>query len=51
MSNLKRITVWIDSKNDTVEKALEKLKEFLVLNGLKYKIVEICELIEPEEGK
>lgn len=48
---MKRITVWIDSKNDTVEQVLEKLKGFLVQNGLRYKIVEICELIEPRENQ
>jgi hypothetical protein len=48
---VKRITLWIDSKNDTVEKTLEKLKEFLAVNGIRHKIVEICELIEPGEGK
>jgi len=44
---VKRITVWIDSKNDIIEKVIEKLEEFLVQNGLRYRIVEICELIEP----
>lgn len=48
---MKRITVWIDSKDDTAEKTLEKLKEFLAVNGIKHRIVEICELIESEEGK
>jgi len=48
---VKRITVWIDSKNDTVEQVLEKIKEFLVQNRLRYKIVEICELIDPGENQ
>jgi hypothetical protein len=48
---LKRITVWIDSKNDSVEQVRERLKEFLAQTGLRYKIVETCELIEPEESK
>lgn len=48
---MKRITVWIDSKNDSVEQLREKLKEFLAQNGLRYKILETCEIIEPGEGK
>jgi len=46
---VKRITVWIDSKNSSVEQACEKLREFLAQMGLRYKIVEMCELIEPGE--
>ena len=48
---MKRITVWIDSKNESVEQVLEKLKEFLAQNGFRYKIVETCELIELGESK
>jgi ABC-type uncharacterized transport system substrate-binding protein len=51
VSDVKRITVWIDSKDANVEKTLEKLKEFLAVNGIRHKIVEVCELIEPREGK
>lgn len=48
---MKRIIVWIDSKDDSVEQVREKLEEFLAQIGLRYKIVEECELIEPEDGK
>jgi len=48
---VKRITVWIDSRSDTVEQVQEKLKGFLVQSGIRYKIVEICELIEPGENQ
>jgi hypothetical protein len=48
---VKRITVWIDSKDDSIEQVREKLKGFSAQTGLRYKIVETCELIEPEESK
>jgi len=48
---MKRIIVWVDSKSDNVEQAREALKKFLSLAGLRYMIVETCELIEPEDGK
>jgi len=48
---MKRIIVWVDSKNDNIEQARERLKEFLSSVGLRYTIVETCELIEPEDGK
>ncbi len=48
---MKRITVWIDTKNDSVEEVREKLKEFLVQMGLRHRIVEPCELIEPDDNK
>jgi len=48
---VKRITVWIDSKNDGVEQIHKRLKELLAQNGIRYKIVETCELIELGESK
>jgi hypothetical protein len=48
---VKRIIVWIDSRDDSVEQVLEKLKEFLAQTGLRYKIVDTCELIELKESK
>jgi len=48
---MKRIIVWVDSKSDNVKRALEELKKFLSSLGLRQTIVEICELIEPEDGK
>jgi hypothetical protein len=48
---VKRITVWIDSKDNSVEQVRERLKGFLAQNGLRYKIVETCALIEPGESK
>lgn len=48
---MKRITVWIDTKNESVEQIREKLKKFLAEMRLRYKIVEICELREPGDDK
>jgi len=48
---VKRITVWIDAKNDSVEQVREKLKEFLVQMGLRHMIVETCELRGAEDSK
>jgi len=48
---MKRIIVWVDSKSDDVEQACERLKKFLSSTGLRYTIVEVCELIEPEDGE
>ena len=48
---MKRIIVWVDSKSDNVEQAREELKKFLSSFGIRYTIVEVCELIEPEDGK
>jgi len=48
---MKRIIVWVDSKSDNVEQARERLKKFLSSLGLRYTIVEVCELIEPKDGK
>jgi len=47
---MKRIIVWVDAKTN-VEQVRERLKKFLSLAGLRYTIVEVCELIEPEDGK
>jgi len=44
---VRRMIFWIDIKSDSVEQVREKLKEFLARIGLRYKIVETCELIEP----
>jgi len=48
---MKRIIVWVDSKGDNVKRALEELKKFLSSAGLRYTIVEVCELIESEDSK
>ena len=48
---MKRIIVWVDSKNDDVEQVRKRLKKFLNSMGVRHTIVEVCELIEPEDGK
>jgi hypothetical protein len=45
---MKRIIVWIDSKDEAVEQVREKLKDYLSAQGLQYKILESSELIETE---
>jgi 2'-5' RNA ligase len=42
---MKRIVIWIDVKNEEVEQLLKKLKESLTPSGIKYSIVEVCELM------
>jgi hypothetical protein len=48
---VKRISVWIDSKNESADQVLAKLNEFLARTGLNYRIVEICEIVQSEESK
>ena len=45
---MKRVTLWIDSKDESVEQVCEKLEDFLARMGLRYKIVDISKLIESE---
>ncbi len=45
---MKRVTLWIDSKDETVEQVRKKLGDFLARMGLRYKIVDTSELIESE---
>jgi hypothetical protein len=42
---MKRIVIWIDVKNEETEQVLKKLKESLGFLGIKYSIVETCELM------
>jgi len=48
---LKRITVWIDCKEDDVEWVRKELEKFLSSMGLWYKIVDVSELIGVRDTK
>jgi hypothetical protein len=48
VDNVKRIIVWIDSKDDVVEQVGKSLKTLLSSLELKYKIVDIGEIVEKE---
>lgn len=48
---LKRITVWIDSKDENIEQVCKRLEKFLSSVGFLYKIVDVCELKLSEDGK
>lgn len=48
---MKRVIIWVDSKSDKVEEVREKLKKFLSSMGLRYTIVEVSEIMEPEDSK
>ena len=41
---MKRITVWIDCKEDDVERVRKEIEKFLSSMGLRYKIVDVSEL-------
>jgi hypothetical protein len=45
---VKRIIIWIDSKDDVVEQVGKSIKSLLSGLELKYKIVDIGELVEKE---
>jgi hypothetical protein len=42
---MKRIVIWIDVKSEEVEKVLKRLKKSLSSVGIKYSVVEVCELM------
>jgi hypothetical protein len=42
---MKRIVVWVDVESGEFEKVLKKLKGSLGSVGIKYSIVEMCEII------
>jgi len=42
---LKRIIVWIDSKDNDVERVRRRLEKLLSSMGLSYNIVDVCELM------
>ena len=42
---MKRIVIWIDVKSEEFEQVLKKLKDSLSSIGIKYSIVEVCELV------
>ena len=48
---MKRITVWIDCKEDDVERVRKGLEKFLSSIGLWYKIVDVSELIGVRDTK
>jgi len=41
---MKRIVVWIDSKDEDVERVCRKLERFLKSIGISHKILDPCEL-------
>ena len=41
---MKRIIVWIDSKDEDVERTCRKLQKFLNSIGISHKILDPCEL-------
>ncbi len=47
-NSVKRIIIWIDSKDDVVEQVGKSIKSLLSGLELKYKIVDIGELVEKE---
>ncbi|HML02153.1 MAG TPA: hypothetical protein VK487_02140 [Candidatus Bathyarchaeia archaeon] len=47
---MKRIVISIDVKNEEIERVLKKLKKSLSSVGIKYSIVEMCELM-PRDTK
>ena len=47
---MKRIVIWVDVKNEETEQVLKKLKKSLSSVGIKYSIVEMCELM-PRDTK
>jgi hypothetical protein len=48
---MKRITVWVDSKNDDTKKVCKRLKKLLSSMELRNTIVEVSELAESGESK
>jgi hypothetical protein len=43
---MKRIIIWVDAKNKKVGQTIEDIKRFLSSVGLKYNIVDVCEIAE-----
>jgi len=48
---MKRIIIWVDTKNRKVGQTLESLKKYLRSAGLQYNIVDICELADQGDSK
>ena len=48
---MKRIIIWVNSRDETVDKTLENLKKLLKTTGLEYSIIDICELAEQGDKK
>ena len=45
---MKRIVIWVNTKNRKVGQTIEDIKRFLRSAGLEYCIVDICEIAEGE---
>jgi hypothetical protein len=45
---MKRIVIWVDTENMKVAQTIEYIKKFLNSAGLKYNIIDICEITEGE---
>jgi len=43
---MKRIIIWVDTKNRKVGQTIEDIKKFLKSVGLEYNIVDVCEVAE-----
>jgi hypothetical protein len=43
---MKRIVLWVDTENMKVAETLEDLKKFLRSAGLKYCVLDVCEVAE-----
>lgn len=48
---LKRIIVWVDSKDEDAEQVCKRLEKLLSSMGRGYKIVDVCELKWTEDDK
>jgi len=48
---MKRIIIWVDTKNRKVGQTIENIKRFLNSEDLKYNIVDICEVVELGDSK
>jgi hypothetical protein len=48
---MKRIIIWVDTKNRKVGQTIENIKKFLSSAGLKYNIVDVCEVAELGDSK
>jgi hypothetical protein len=45
---MKRIVIWVNTKNKKVGQTIEDIKKFLRSAGLEYNIVDICEIAEED---
>jgi hypothetical protein len=48
---MKRIIVWVNSKSEGIEEVRKRLEKLLRSMGLRYTIVETCEVRELEDAQ